>query len=990
SLAALGAASAAPAAAQQVDEAARERIRAAFRGLERDSLLADSLRADTTAADTTAADTLAADTLAADTTADGGVVADSLARVVPELASDSIVQALRALEGYTVVEYAGESLAYGADSVRIVLTGPAQLQQAGQRLESDSLITYSGETALVCGYGRPIISGQGATGTDPIESEYVCYNVERRVGVAVGARTTFTEGATWHLEGDVYTAGEERIYGSHADFTTCDLEVPHYHFSAKELKVKRGDMLVARNVTLNFADVPVFWLPFLVQSLERGRQSGLLMPEFSVNDIASAQSDWDRRISNLGFYWAINDYMGLRVAGEWFSNHWTSLESQLDFRWLDRFLSGNLAMRQFFPVDGGRQLTLRGGSSWEATERTRANLSLQYASSSEFVARNTADPREATQIIQSNAGLSHRFQGGANLSLTGNLRQDVTDGSMTWDAPRLNVSLPAITLFQDVTAEPGWYNNLTLNGSGTFAYSRRDIVEEQLPLLDRSTRDAEGLTGSTSWSARLGRVSLNASSDFRRDVLGDRREFIDEATDSVRVALQERTTESASWNLGLNYQQNLIGSTTFTPNISLSGELVRGDSLGVLFLRPDSVPAVLGGPAFFTSPVRVDFGATIATDVYGFFPGVGPFEAIRHKISPSLSYSYAPATDATLAQRAIFGTAARIQESNVLRLQFSQTFEGKFREEGPGEEGPGDQRAVPEFVGDSAVADTMGAPLGGQEGEPRRLEQARKMMLLSLTTSALSYDFVEARTGEGFRTTTLTNNVSSDLVPGLNMRVIHDLFEQRQVLPALPPGGTATPRTERRFAPHLTNLTTSFSLDNESWIFRLLGLGPDTPATQPADTIATDSIGDLSAVTGDPIGVMPGETRAPAAASSPGRVGTWSARFNYSLMRPRPVIALDGTTAQAEDRQHLSVDLRFQPTENWTASWSTAYNITEGEFDSHYLNLARDLHEWQANFAFSKAPNGNFIFNFLVRLTDLPDLKLDYDQRSFPAREGAR
>ena len=41
---------------------------------------------------------------------------------------------------------------------------------------------------------------------------------------------------------------------------------PHYHFAAREFKAIGGSWFVARNVTLNFDDVPVFWLPFILQS----------------------------------------------------------------------------------------------------------------------------------------------------------------------------------------------------------------------------------------------------------------------------------------------------------------------------------------------------------------------------------------------------------------------------------------------------------------------------------------------------------------------------------------------------------------------------------------------------------------------------------------------------------------------------------------------------------------------------------------------------
>jgi len=58
--------------------------------------------------------------------------------------------------------------------------------------------------------------------------------------------------------------------------------------------------------------------------------------------------------------------------------------------------------------------------------------------------------------------------------------------------------------------------------------------------------------------------------------------------------------------------------------------------------------------------------------------------------------------------------------------------------------------------------------------------------------------------------------------------------------------------------------------------------------------------------------------------------------------------------------------------------------FTDGQFSDHVLTLTRDLHRWTANFDFIKAQNGNFALQFRVLLTDNPDFKLDYDQRTDP------
>jgi hypothetical protein len=104
---------------------------------------------------------------------------------------------------------------------------------------------------------------------------------------------------------------------------------------------------------------------------------------------------------------------------------------------------------------------------------------------------------------------------------------------------------------------------------------------------------------------------------------------------------------------------------------------------------------------------------------------------------------------------------------------------------------------------------------------------------------------------------------------------------------------------------------------------------------------------------------------------------------NYSLSRPRPLPGQ--SAAAARGQQVVNGSLAFSPTEHWSVNWTTSYSFTKGEFDTHRLTLARDLHRWQANFDFIKAPNGNFAMQFRVVLLDNPDLKLDYDQRTDPS-----
>ena len=88
------------------------------------------------------------------------------------------------------------------------------------------------------------------------------------------------------------------------------------------------------------------------------------------------------------------------------------------------------------------------------------------------------------------------------------------------------------------------------------------------------------------------------------------------------------------------------------------------------------------------------------------------------------------------------------------------------------------------------------------------------------------------------------------------------------------------------------------------------------------------------------------------------------------------------SAAQAGQEQ-LTLGLSFSPTQHWSASWTSTYDVDTKQFGQHVIQLQRDLHRWHASFSFLKSPNGNFAFSFFVSLLDEPDIKFDYNQQSF-------
>jgi hypothetical protein len=900
-------------------------------------------------ADPAAADTILPGTLPAAAPGDTLPV-DSLGERVapPDPEADAIIQELRELEGYVPTEYLGESAIYRTDEGVLRLIGQAQVEREGNRLNADSII-YRDYADLVEAYGSPRVSGEA----QELTGDVLYYDLITRRATAMGARTEVQESATWIVTGDVTVeSGEDtRIFGTAAHFTTCDLAIPHYHFEADQIKIVRDKYLVGRPARLYFGRVPVMVLPFFVQSLEQGRRSGFIVPRFSLTDVIR-NSGHTREISDLGWYWAVNDYLGAQLTGRWRSGAYTALTGNVDWRWRRQFLNGNFGFTRYWQQNGSRDFSLDARASWRPDERTNMSGSGRFTTSSEFIRESTIDPLEATQDLNSSFNISRRFDWGT-MAVGAVMRQAMADGGLTYTLPSFSLAPNPITLFRpDNPAEASWYNNASINWG--FKATRSGTENEASLRSGVQDRQDTDLNGNLSLS--LGRLSLSTSGTLNQSELeelsgyqlGD--ELVMGCTEGPLapcLQLPGGNRDRGNWNASIGYQQPLIGQTTLTPSLGFSQE-VRRDSLT--------------SNAYLRAPMRMNLGVSLATAIFGLYQReIGPFSSIRHRISPQLSFSYSPAVQQDSAQERAFGSIES-RTQNVLTFGFNQTWEAKLKR--PQRTEQDDSLSL--LMDTTTVGDTLAAR-SAQEPVPQEQE---KVTLLSLNTSSLTYDFTRAREtgGSGFTNTSISNSITSDYLRGLTVQITHDLFDQSMIDPDNPEQRGRL----GRFAPRLSSLSTGFNLGPNSAIFRWLGLRgnarsaategtvPGTEGPGPADT------GGSSTATGNPQGFGSGQ---------------WRASVDYSFSRPRRTWDPQGVR---DDRSTQTVNLSTSMplTPSWSADWRTSYSISESEFSGHSLNFSRDLHRWRANFSFFQTATGNSGFQFYVELIDNTDLQFEYRERN--------
>ena len=855
-------------------------------------------------------------------------------------AADSIINELLDREGFETTRYRADTAQVNALERGIQLEGHAMTERAGSTLEA-GIIRYREGDCRFEAERRPQLFQEGTV----VVGSGVRYDTCVQRGLVQNGLTSFPQqGTNWYLRGNIAVdSSSSRVYASAREVTSCDLPDAHYHFSAKELKWISGSVMVARPAVLYIRDVPIAWIPFLFQDTKKGRRSGILIPELGFNDIVRPSRGYNRTIRNLGYYWAPNDYVDVLGRFDWFSNRYLEFGLEGQYRWINQNMRGAISYSKSKQIGsgGGTNTRIVWNNQWTRNVTTRINWNVDYSTNSQIIRNNSIDPRLVTQDIRSAGTISKQYKWG-NLSIGGTRSQSVTDGSGRQTLPSVTLSPKPIDFGSAVT----WSPDLSFTIESAFKQARPALLIPR----DDGTTDTVKVTGSN----RAARFNMNTplrigGFNWQNSVtyidsssVGARAEQVrvpDESTpdpnDSVTVSRLSSSGFGSgfNWETGINLPILFRTSWKVTPTLGIANT-TSGD-FAVRNARTDG--------QWVTQGKRLRFGLNVAPTFYGFFGGIGPLARIRHTIQPSLAYSYSPAADVPLeyAQAVTApGQALRLRSdpTQTISLGLNQNIEAKTRRP------PGDTTDA----------------------------KVHKIRLLSIQTSPISYDFEQAKLlgRTGWTTPSLTNSFLSDLVPGFNLSITHDLW--KGVV------GTDT----AKFSPFLSGVTASFSLSAQTFasLGRLLGLG-GAPTPSPPVPNSTQPPGQAYP---SPFGPADDLRRGTAFTSNQtylrGSRG-FNASVNFTLNRSRPTL----TTPNPKNQSNIALNSSFSPTQLWQVNWTTQYNATEKRFESQQLNLTRDLHDWRATFSFTRSPNGNFAFSFLITLIDLPDLRFDYRQSTIQA-----
>ncbi len=945
---------------------------------------------------------------------------------------DSTMQELLQRKGYRQVQYQGDVVRFDAVTKELRIRGePAAVKRDGTMLIGDT-IAYSDSTKRIIATGDTVVLRDP---TQPDADDFVArgridYDTEAKQGVTGAFSTSVSSGQRLFLSAerssimtDTLANGKHIIFARNGSFTYCDHEEPHFHFTTRDMKFVSENVMVARPGVLYIGEVPVLWIPFLFQDVRRGRRSGLLTPNFGVAELLRNSPSYRRSVANMGYFFAINDYMNAEASFDWRSgarateNDPGFLRSNVEYRykWLNRFVSGETAVSYLAQRNGTSNTSVTWNHNQDFSKQTRLTARMNWVQSTTLQRATTINPVAANATIrsqlsyQTKVGPAQINIGGSRVQYPGRTQVDmdfpslnVTTGSLgndrfTW-TPSLRLSVSSSQRIDQGIQFPFVYNPRANGGvdSTRFRADRRNM---------QFSFDTPVKLGDFVWQN-----SFTVNEQYRdypeqREIIGVR----DTSQRSIRIFARTFET-NADWTTSFNLPRFFQGSWNVSPSIAVQNV----DGASGLWVRTER-----SGGAWVSQSKRLSYSIGASPTLYAQFPGLGPIARFRHSISPQISASYSPqasVSDEYLAAlgRTRVGYLGALKQ-NRLQLGLSTNIEAKIR----GSTAPVDS------AGGSAGIESRTLAAGGdedvivgKEGGEKGGANLRKITLLSLNFSPLSYDFVRAdSTGKGFTDRTFTLSGRTDLLPGLDFRTSYELFQGD------PLSDTAT------FNPYRTEFGVTFSLNGKSGIVALLGrmLGVGT-TLEGVSTDRNRSVNaneaniaqqsrQMNAAGGSMRGLQP---------SIPTGQG-WSLNLQYNAARQRPprggtqivndpatlcesqrafgIAAYDRCIFQAQNApstglttgqsaigapvfispptQNVTSAFTFGITKNWAAQWSTQYDVERNRFASQQVGLQRSLHDWNAVFAFTQAPNGNFAFNFFIALKAQPELKFNYDRQTF-------
>ena len=446
--------------------------------------------------------------------------------------------------------------------------------------------------------GRPI-SKQGKE--EPLESDSLLFNYKTKKGKLYNPASA--QDGNYLSGGQAKKLNETEVAYRNVLFSTCDLPYPDTHFG---IVITRGiaekNRIIAGPAYLEIEGVPLpLAIPFGFFPKPDTKTSGVIIPTFGEDQKLGFY------LRNFGYYIAVNDYMDLTTTGTIYSKG--SYELNESMHYLKRYkYSGTLSLSY-----GSHNYGLEGDPpskdfniTWSHSQDPNASPGSTFSASvnagtSTFYQNNPSYSNYNLQALTQNnlrSTINYSKTWGTlfNMSLGLSHSQDLTNKTISLQLPTLSFSMASLSPFdsKDRIGEQKWYQKITISYSLQASNELDNVPESEL---------------------------------FKGNTLS--RSLQSHAIHNIPIGLSLNVLKYFQFSTNVNYTEHWYLQ-------SIRKTFARGSISGFDSLITDTVNG-------FKRADSYTLGTSISTKVYStILFKKGNLIAIRHVMTPSLSFSYNP------------------------------------------------------------------------------------------------------------------------------------------------------------------------------------------------------------------------------------------------------------------------------------------------------------------------------------------------------------
>ena len=489
-------------------------------------------------------------------------------------------------------------------------------------------------------------------GTNIVEPDSIRFNFKTKKALIWNSRTDQSE---FKVKGEITKRENDSVYFiKNARFTTSkNIDDPEYYFHARKIKLVPGKKVVTGFTNMVIQNVPTpIAIPFAFFPLSKETSvSGLIIP--TPGDSA-AQGYF---LQNGGYYFALSKNYDLAILGDYYTNGSYALRAETSYAQIYKF-RGNLNFRFQNQLTGERGLPGYNKSNeynlqWthapdaKATPNSRFSASVNLGSQKFF--KNSINQINTAAAINNTLSSSVSYSKTFNVvpivnaAITANHTQNTNTGVINMTLPTLTVSVDRI-----------------------FPFAKKDATKKGL---------LKNINLTYNLNAR-NEITTVDSLFFKPQMFRDAKNGIEH---SIPLSTNFKILKYFNVNASTTYKEVWYLKTIEKAYNPLTNKVDETDRNGF--------------DAFRT----YNFSTGIGTTIYGTFKFKKDkkIQAIRHVMTPSISYSYNPSFDRffeefvrnasgkiddyTRFEKGIFG-APNKSFSNTLGFSLRNTLEAKVRD----------------------------------------------------------------------------------------------------------------------------------------------------------------------------------------------------------------------------------------------------------------------------------------------------------------------